>query len=44
MKHRTVAINQAFMLMGIPKIPKMTPFRWNKKKCPRWVKPEYDKK
>ena len=43
MKLRKVAVEQAYMLMGIPKIPKM-PFRWNKKKCSRWARPEYGKK
>lgn len=38
MRHRAVAINQAFMLMGIPKIHKMTPFRWDKRKHPRWAR------
>ena len=37
-KHRRVAIEQAFIIMGIPKLPKMKPFRWDKRKYPRWAR------
>lgn len=37
MKHRRIATEQAFMLRGIPKIPKMKAFKWDKRKCARWA-------
>ena len=39
MKHRKKAMQDAYLLIGIPKIP-MTPFRWDKRKYPRWARKE----
>ena len=38
MKHRKKTMQDAYLLIGIPKIPKMTPFWWDKKKCPHWAR------
>ena len=38
MNHRKKAMQDAYMLIGIPKISKMKPFRWDKKKHPRWAR------
>ena len=40
MKHRKKAMQVAYMLIGIPKIPGMKPFRWNKHKWAHWGKPK----
>ena len=36
MKHRKKAMQDAYLLIGIPKIPK--PFRWDKRKCAHWAR------